>query len=158
MTSCVNNDTIYDKLPKVFPTGDSYNLLLKGDLKFNRVHSIIISATLHIFIVCEKVNAPYVDGMLPVIPRSDDLIPSSNIIPSDITSDIDTLRSETSDFWASSQEKPYVEIILNDGSLQREVMWISIPDGTNVLKYRVYSKDTPQDGYEPKGVWHIDCS
>ena len=101
-------------------------------------------------------NASYVDGMLPAVPRSDDLIPSSNIIPSDTTSAIDTLRTGIPGFWTSSQEKPEVEVILNDGTLQREVLWISIPEGTNVLKYRVYSKDTPDDDYEPKGVWHSD--
>ena len=106
--------------------------------------------------MCEAIDAPYVDGMLPADVRSEDLIPNSNIFPSDTLSDIDTLRSGIPGYWKSAQEKPEVEIVLNDGSLQREVLWISIPEGTNVLKYRVYTKDTPGDGYNPKGVWHIN--
>ena len=129
-------------------TNPSLHVLLKR-FKFKCLYILF-------YLVCEKVNASYVDGMLPAVPRSDDLIPNSNIIPSDTTSSIDTLRTGVPGFWTSSQEKPEVEVILNDGSVQREVLWISIPEGTNVLKYRVYVKDALGDGYNPKGVWHIN--
>ena len=92
--------------------------------------------------ILEHGNSPSAD--------SHALIPKREIFTSDGPDNVEHLRADIAGAWQSTSTSPSVNISLNKGTTDAELIFIHIPnDDSNVASYKIYVEYTYNTGFVP---------